>query len=253
MNKELTSLIRKAAELMVEAKYLSAFTGAGISVESGIPPFRGKNGLWTIYDPAHFEIDYFIQHPEESWKLLKKLFFETFEKAVPNEAHIILAELERKKILKALITQNIDNLHYLAGSKNIVEYHGNSRKLVCLSCRRSYPAEAKLLENLPPKCRCSGILKPDFVFFGEGIPIEAALEAERITESSDVMLVVGTTGQVYPAALIPQNAKRNGATIIEVNQEPSEYSYSITDIFIEGKATKMLEMIEMEIESITQN
>jgi NAD-dependent deacetylase len=252
MIKDLKTLIRKAAELMVNAKYLSAFTGAGISVESGIPPFRGKNGLWSIYDPSHFEIEYFIKHPEESWKLLKKLFFETFEKAAPNKAHIVLAELERMNILKALITQNIDNLHYLAGSKNIVEYHGNSRKLVCLSCGRSFPADPALLENLPPRCRCSGILKPDFVFFGEGIPIEAALEADRITESSDVMLVVGTTGQVYPAALIPQNAKRNGAKIIEVNQEPSEYSYDITDIFIKGKATKILEMIKMEIDSLTQ-
>jgi NAD-dependent deacetylase len=232
---------------MVKARYLSGFTGAGISVESGIPPFRGKNGLWNIHDPALFEINYFLDHPEESWKLMIKLFYDTFEKAAPNRAHEVLAELEHKDILKALITQNIDNLHYRAGSKKIVEYHGNSRTLMCTRCGKTTQATPDILEQIPPHCRCSGLLKPDFVFFGEEIPPHAARESERIAKKSDVMIVVGTTGQVYPAALIPQSAKGSGAKIVEVNPEPSDYTDHVTDILLQGKAAEMFRPITTHI------
>ncbi len=240
--------IDQAAELMVKARYLSGFTGAGISVESGIPPFRGENGLWNVYDPALFEINYFLDHPEETWKLMIKLFYETFEKAAPNRAHEVLAELEHKDILKALITQNIDSLHYRAGSRRIVEYHGNSRTLMCTRCGKTTPVTPDILLQIPPRCLCSGLLKPDFVFFGEEIPPNAARESERIAEKTDVMIVIGTTGQIYPAALIPQSAKQRGAKIVEVNPEPSDYTDHITDIMLQGKAAEILNQLNITID-----
>jgi NAD-dependent deacetylase len=234
----------QAVEWIREAKYLSAFTGAGVSVESNIPPFRGENGLWATYDPELFDISYFRAYPAKSWTLLKKLFYDTFRDAEPNEAHRVLARLERRGMLKALVTQNIDNLHHLAGSGNVIEYHGSVRELVCISCKKRRGAEPALLESLPPKCECGGVLKPDIVFFGEEIPIHALLNVEKTIEKTDVMLVVGTTGEVYPAAFVPIEAKRRGARIIEVNVTPSSLSQDVSDILLRGKATEVMARIE---------
>ena len=131
--------IRSVASLIHSARYLTAFTGAGISVESGIPPFRGPGGLWSTYDPRMLELDYFVARPEKSWPLIKKIFYEHFGAAKPNAAHIGLARLEATGRLKCLVTQNIDNLHHRAGSRNIVEFHGSSRHLVCLGCGTQEP------------------------------------------------------------------------------------------------------------------
>lgn len=240
---------QKAAHIILKARHLSAFTGSGISFESGIPTFRGENGLWTKYDPELFDISYFTANPAESWKLLKKLFFESFAESKPNDAHFVLSRLEQKGFLKIIITQNIDNLHFEAGSKNVVEYHGNSQNLICIACRKMYVASPELIENLPPVCECGGILKPDMVFFGEEIPGSAVVNAQRALEKTDAMLVVGTTGEVYPASMIPIEAKRRGAEIIEVNIKPSSYTNEITDIFFQGKATVMLNELEREIDS----
>jgi NAD-dependent deacetylase len=235
--------LQQAAEKILGARYLSGFTGAGISVESGIPPFRGDGGLWNIYDPALFEIDYYLSNPEEAWPLLVKLFFETFASVEPNMAHRVFAELESESVLEALITQNIDNLHYRAGSRKLVEYHGNSRQLVCTSCGKTHPVSLEFLQAPVPFCTCSGLLKPDFVFFGENIPLKALRESERIGYEADVMLVVGTTGLVYPAAQIPRTARLQGAFIIEINPEPSEYTGSVTDLYLPGTAEEV--MIEL--------
>jgi NAD-dependent deacetylase len=237
----LRDAIPQAARLSLEADYLAAFTGAGISVESGIPPFRGEKGLWSIYDPGLFEIGYFTAHPEESWPLLKKLFFETFERARPNRAHEVLARLEEEGILRALITQNIDDLHTRAGSTNVVEYHGNSRELVCTGCGTLREVSPEVLAQDLPRCECGAVLKPAFVFFGEDIPRGAAAAAERAAAACDVMLVIGTTGEVYPAASLPLLAKEAGATIIEVNPAPSRYTHTLTDIFLEGEAASVMD------------
>lgn len=232
--------IEGAAGVIREAVHLVAFTGAGISVDSGIPPFRGPGGLWETYDPAHFELDYFISHPAESWATLKKVFYERFENASPNGAHLLLARLEERGLLKTVITQNIDNLHRRAGSRNVIEYHGSCRELVCLRCRSRHTVTAGLLKNNEMRCRCGGLLKPDFVFFGEDIPAEAAEGALVETALADVMLVIGTTGEVFPASQVPVAAKRSGASIIEVNITPSAYTDDITDIFLPGKAEDLL-------------
>ncbi len=162
--------VLKAVDLILNSKCTIAFTGAGISVESGIPPFRGENGLWSKYDPNVLDLGNFQLNPIESWKVIKEIFYDFFGKAKPNTAHFVLAEMETKGFLKSIITQNIDNLHYEAGSKEVYEFHGNSRMLVCPYCsNKSIAAETDLIE-IPLCNHCHAVLKPDFIFFGEGIP-----------------------------------------------------------------------------------
>ncbi|OGK11628.1 MAG: RNA polymerase subunit sigma [Candidatus Riflebacteria bacterium GWC2_50_8] len=235
-------MYQKAAELIRSAKRVCAFTGAGISVESGIPPFRGQDGLWNTYDPKFIEIDYFHEHNQQSWVLIKEIFYDFFGQARPNAAHKALAELESKSIVKNLITQNIDNLHQEAGSKNVLEFHGTASRMVCLDCRQTFSADKIDLAKLPPECpNCVvGRLKPDFIFFGEGIPEPACTLSFKEAEISDVFIVIGTTGEVMPACMIPAAASRNGASIIEVNVNPSRFTDSVTDVFLQGPATAVM-------------
>jgi NAD-dependent deacetylase len=231
-------MYQKVAEIIRNSRRVVAFTGAGISVESGIPPFRGKDGLWNKYDPINFEIDYFKRNPEKSWLTIRKIFFEKFVEAKPNAAHFLLADMEVGNKLDSIITQNIDNLHQQAGSRNVIEFHGNSRFLVCLDCGMSYEVAKVDLNKLPPGCNsCGGLLKPDFVFIGEPIPEKAYLMAIREVQRCDVLIVIGTTGEIMPASSIPHLAKLNGAMIIEFNVEDSSYTGRITDIFIRAKAS----------------
>jgi NAD-dependent deacetylase len=190
--------------------------------------------------------------------VIREIFYDNFGRARPNKAHEVLAAWERdgwpsgagpdgRGRLHVLITQNIDNLHYTAGSRNIVEFHGNSRLLVCLSCRARVEAHPDLLKDLPPRCSCGGIYKPDFIFFGEGIPADAHARSQEAAGRTDVMLVVGSTGEVYPAALVPRRASEAGAKIIEINPEPSEFTGSITDIHIPLKAGEAFGLLEEEM------
>ncbi len=224
--------IEKAADLIRRAEYCTAFTGAGISVESGVPPFRGENGLWNRYDPMVLDLGYFHRNPEKSWPVIKEIFYRHFRTAEPNGAHLLLAELEEEGILKSLITQNIDDLHYRAGNRKVVEYHGNSRQLICTSCGKKVEANEHTIAGDPPRCDCGGIFKPDFIFFGESIPAEALRQSDEDTERTDCMILIGTTGEVYPAAMIPQLASQRGATIIEINPSESNYTKSITDVYM---------------------
>jgi len=234
-------LIHKAASVLRRSKYAIAFTGAGISVESGIPPFRGENGIWSKYDPATLELDFFYQNPLESWKVIKELFYMYFGNASPNAAHLALARFEQKGLIKGVITQNIDDLHQKAGSKNVFEFHGNSQRLVCTKCGAAYPPGYIDFDHLPPLCgACSGLIKPDFVFFGENIPFDAYQNSVEAAEKADVVIVIGSTGEVMPAAQMPLIAKQNGATIIEVNPVPSDFTKSVTDYYLEGKATEVM-------------
>lgn len=233
----------KAINLINEVQRITVFSGAGISVESGIPPFRGDNGVWNKYDPKMFELDYFYNNPEESWEIIKKVFYDLYGKAKPNKAHEVLADWEERGIVNAIITQNIDGLHQKAGSKKVHEFHGTTRMLSCLNCGKSYDLEKNtdLLEEIPPKCEnCDGILKPDFVFFGEGIPKEAYNLSLKESKNADLFLVIGTTGEVMPASFIPQKASAAGAKIIEINVNESNYTNTITDIFLKDKATKAM-------------
>jgi NAD-dependent deacetylase len=237
-------MIEEVAKTLKNAKHVTAFTGAGISVESGIPPFRGKEGLWSKYDPIVLDIDYFRTDPKEPWVVIKEIFYDFFGEAKPNDAHYALAELEKMGIIKSIITQNIDNLHQASGSKEVYEFHGTSRNLICDSCGKSYLAESIDLSELPPTCKtCDGVLRPDFVFFGEQIPEPANRNSFNEAMIADVFLVIGTTGEIMPASLIPQRAKTNGARIIEINVEETNFTSSITDIFLKGKASEVMNQI----------
>jgi NAD-dependent deacetylase len=236
--------ISEAVQLLKQSAYTTAFTGAGISVESGIPPFRGENGLWSKYDPIVLDLDYFHRHPLHSWEIIKEIFYDFFGEAKANDAHLALAKMEEAGLLRNIITQNIDNLHQEAGSTEVIEFHGNSRTLVCTGCQKQYEIAELSLDKLPLLCvDCKALIKPDFIFFGEGIPSTAYQKSIQAAENADVFLVIGTTGEIMPASQIPHLAKANGAKIIEVNPNPSNYTYHITDIYIQGKATEVMDKI----------
>ena len=239
---------QKAAELIKKSEHTTVFTGAGVSVESGVPPFRGKNGLWNEYDPIILDLKNFYKNPEKSWITIKEIFYDYFGKAEPNAAHKIIARLEKDGYVQAVITQNIDNLHQEAGSKNVFEFHGNSRCLVCTECEEKHPITDEILSELPPKCKkCGDILKPDFVFFGEAIPERAEKLSFEEAEKADLFIIIGSTGEVQPASLIPVVARSKGAEIIEINIRKSNFTDDITDLFIQEKATTAMEKIESEL------
>lgn len=243
--------LKQAAELIVHSSHNTGFTGAGISVESGIPPFRGENGLWNKYDPGILDLSYFYSHPEKAWPVIKEIFYEFFGSARPNEAHKALAELEKMGLLHSVITQNIDNLHQEAGSTRVYEFHGNSKYLVCQKCNERFEVKEEFLEHLPPRCeKCGSVLKPDFIFFGEMIPQYAYQKSVEEARKAEVFIVIGTTGEVVPASLIPQMAKENGVKIIEVNPNPSTFTHSLTDVFLQGKATEVMSEFLREIKAM---
>ncbi len=240
--------IRLAAQWIRESKHTAAFTGAGISVESGVPPFRGPEGLWSRYDPMVLDISYFHAHPLEAWKVIREIFYDYFRDARPNRAHEVLARMEEKGLLSAVITQNIDNLHQDAGSRVVYEYHGNARELVCTRCGRLYDPSAMDLSVLPPCCPTDqAVLKPNFIFFGEPIPEQAASMAAYEARTADLFLVIGSTGEVMPACLVPQLAKQRGANIIEINPEESLFTPHITDLHLKGKAGEVLDRLAREL------
>jgi NAD-dependent deacetylase len=236
----LENKIKEAAELIRKAKYAVAFTGAGISVESGIPPFRGMDGLWKKYDPIFLEIGYFKKKPLASWMKIKEVFYDMLKDAKPNLAHQVIAKMCERGFVESIITQNIDNLHQEAGSRYVYELHGTHKQLVCTECQSEYHINFADFNFLPPTCFvCKGILKPDMVFFNEPIPQFAKSRSFAESEKSDVFIIVGANAEVYPANEIPVAAKNSGATIIEVNIKETHFTNSITDVFLKGKATEV--------------
>ena len=238
---------KEIVKLIKEASYGVAFTGAGISVESGIAPFTGAGGLWNQYDPKYIEINFFTSHPQESWREMKKIFFNDMHDAAPNKAHEVLAALEKRGLLRGVITQNIDGLHQKAGSKNVQEFHGTIYTLSCVRCGKKVPLSETDLSSDLPTCPCGGVLKPDFVFYGEGIPPAAYQNSLEMAQNCDVMIIVGTAGQVMPACSMPLVAKQFGAKIIEVNPQSSAFTDSITDFYFPLKATEFFAALEKEL------
>ena len=220
------------SELLIDSRYAIALTGAGISVESGIPDFRGKNGIWSKRDPFEYgHIDSFRANPAKVWKMLMEMGA-LVESVNPNDAHIALAELEKLGIIKTVITQNVDSLHQRAGSSSVVEFHGSFRRMHCNNCQKSYLREDISLVRLPPLCSCGGPIRPDIILFGEGIPPGAYSMAFEAAQKCDLMLVVGTSASVAPASELPWIAKGKGARVLEINPVASELSDKITEIHI---------------------
>ena len=244
-------IIKTVAEKIVAAKHVVALTGAGISVESGIPPFRGKGGLWEKFDPMEVaHIQSFMRNPEKVWRLLISEMRDVLASARPNAAHLGLARLEELGILKTIITQNIDGLHQMAGNRDVVEFHGNFAWLRCLDCGDRVPTVDVDLATMPPKCDCGGIYRPECVFFGEAIP---ALELDRsqiAASTCDLMLVVGCSAVVQAAAYMPVIARQSGAMVIEINPEPTPLTGTTSSLLVQGKAAKMMKEIVAEVEQI---
>jgi NAD-dependent deacetylase len=270
------SLIQKAAECILNSKYAVALTGAGISTESGIPDFRGPNGIWTK-NPDAERIAYetyhtFLRDPLEYWQVRLKTpyLLGDIDKAIPNPGHYALAELERMGILKCVMTQNIDGLHVKAGNTRVLEYHGSVFKLRCPNCgsrfhRDDYQLDVLLKAGkLPPVCTaCNSALKSDVVHFNEPIPQDIAGESAGEAQKCDLMLICGTTAVVYPFASLPRIARYQGygaglgaffdmpsgkrnqdVTIIEINAEPTPLTSSkISDFLIQGKTAEILPKI----------
>ena len=235
--------LQRAAELLAGAHRAVAFTGAGISQESGIQTYRGKGGLWNTTSPNTSTIDFFINDPGAYWEVAKERGA-TLLAARPNPAHEALVELERSGNLRAVITQNVDGLHLLAGSAEVIELHGNGREVVCLDCGNREPrshVQARLEEELPPRCLlCGGNhMKPAAVFFGEAMPVAATERAFQLAEECDLMLVVGTSLVVYPAAQVPLVAHDAGAPLVIVNPEPTPFD-ELAAAILRGRAGEVL-------------
>jgi NAD-dependent protein deacetylase/lipoamidase len=235
---------RRAAELLAGARSGLALTGAGVSAESGIQTFRGAGGLWTQYDPVKVAtIDNFLKDPSAYWSVAKERGAVAL-KARPNAGHYAMAALEEAAHLAAVVTQNTDGLHQASGSKHVIEIHGSSRTVQCLDCgTRELRADvqARLDMEMPPRCRiCGGTyLKPTVVMFGEAMPVPEVEEAFELARSADVMLVVGTSLVVYPAAEIPLVAERSGARMIVVNAEPTPFD-DLAEVVLHGRSGEIL-------------
>jgi NAD-dependent deacetylase len=237
--------VRDTAEMIMEARYPIALTGAGMSVESGIPPFRGPGGLWTKYgEPPMNGFQRFMADPKKAWeeRLSKRNdeLFKPLTVAKPNAGHLALADLERLGILRFMITQNIDDLHRQAGQKALAEIHGNWTLIRCLDCATRFHGDAISLEKLPPACpRCGGLLKSDTVSFGEPIPGDVLNMCAEHSARADLVIVAGTSATVYPAAGFALEVKQRGGTLIEVNLYESEIT-RICDVSLRGASADVL-------------
>lgn len=213
-------LIKEASKILAYSNQAVALTGSGISVGAGIPTFRGPDGLWLRLDPNKFTLSYFIEKPYEWWNTVKDLM-ESFLKAKPTPSHKALAELEHLGLLKGIITQNIDELHQKAGNINVVELHGNISKLKCPICKAEYnaaPFISKIKKGIIPACEnCGSILKPAAILFDEPIPRDVYIKALQLSLNADVMLIIGTSLAVEPAASLPIKAFERGSKLIVIN------------------------------------
>ncbi len=241
--------LQEAVDVFLSAHHSTALTGAGISVGSGIPDFRSPGGLWTVYAPDEYAtLDVFYTNPAKAWELYRALG-RTIDGKKANKAHHSLAVLEQRGLLKGIVTQNVDALHQGAGSETVYEIHGDHQKLQCLQCHHYEPVTTDHYQSeavpLCPACRFP--LKPNVVLFGEAV--RDLDKIEMFISRCDLLLVVGTSVQVYPAAGIPQNVKQRGGTIFEFNHEAAlgvdRFSglSTITDYFFHGDILQTLPML----------
>lgn len=221
---------------LTQAEHIVVLTGAGISAESGVPTFRGEEGLWKKLKPEELaNFDAFIQNPDRvtEWYEHRR---DIINKVKPNPGHYALAEMEEIFQFVTVVTQNVDGLHQKAGSSNVIELHGNIYRNYCIDCGKRYDYSDMKKANSVPTCdECSGFIRPDVVWFGESLPFDAVQEAERLAASSDIMFSVGTSAVVYPAAGLPRTAKGHSSFLIEINPEHTDLSY-IADETIREKS-----------------
>lgn len=216
---------KKILDMIESAGCIFALTGAGVSTLSGIPDFRtDKSGVWDRFDQTKiFNIDVFYSNPGLFYKFAREYIY-TMKNVKPNVCHFLLADMERRGKLTGIATQNIDGLHQAAGSINVFELHGSPLASHCIECNRPFSleeTEERLLGRSYPVCDCGAPIKPDVVFYGEQLPQDALSGTIRETMGCDLLLVLGTSLVVYPAAMIPEMAYRNGAKIVIFNKTPT--------------------------------
>jgi NAD-dependent deacetylase len=253
-NQNLEILTDKVADLIISAKRVVVFTGAGISTESGIPDFRSPGGLWDRFDPADFTYQKFISDPDSRRKHWQLLWKERLTREVkPNLAHYAIAGLDRLGKLDCVITQNVDNLHQKAGvpDDKVFELHGNMQWVLCLSCGRRYSLEQIKTrleegEEIPDCETCHGILKPDIVLFGEALPQSVFNKATSRSYNCDLFIVIGSTLIVYPAALMPSYATDAGAKLVIINLSPTPMDEQAT-VLIRAKAGEAMSKIVQKV------
>ena len=228
---------------ITNARKIIFVTGAGISQESGIPTFRGKGGLWRNYDPMKLaSIDAFYENPKLVWEWYEERRKNILQ-AEPNLGHRAIAELE-KFVEVIVLTQNIDGLHKRAGSTNILELHGSIIKIKCTVCDFNAEIENSF-EEIPPKCKCKNVLRPDVVWFGEPLPQDVWQQALNHASNAELMIIAGTSLEVSPANMLPMHAKQNNAKLIEINPDRTIMSEKM-DLVINQTASKaLLELLKL--------
>lgn len=242
------SKAEELAEALIEAEGKSVFfTGAGASTESGIPDFRGPQGLWKRISPEIFNIELFYEDPDSSWRAYVEHIYSQISKAKPNKAHYAIAKLESLGLVEAVITQNIDKLHQKAGSRKVIELHGTYDRAYCLRCNFEDQieelAEYVKREGKAPRCpKCGGLMKPSVVYFGEPLPQKELEEAFSLAGKCKLMIVVGSSLSVYPAALIPEIALKHGAKLFIVNESPTPLDWK-AELVVREKAGEFLAQV----------
>ncbi len=249
--------IEQVARFLIAARYVMAMTGAGTSVESGIPPFRGPGGLWTKYgEPPMNGYQRFLENPKQAWEERlnpigpSAILRDTLAAAQPNPGHEALVALEDMDILRFLITQNVDNLHRRAGSRKLAEIHGNSTLTRCIQCTTRYPLNEISLDVLPPSCpQCNGMVTIDTVAFGEPIPPDVLAQCQQTTNRCDCMLVVGTSATVFPAAAFPMQVRDSGGILIEVNPYESDIT-PLCAVSLRGPSGELLPQLVTAVQAL---
>ncbi len=242
---------RMFLDMISGSRYIVAFTGAGVSAESGIPTFRDKGGLWERFRPEELaSVEGFMRDPVKVWRWYIWRM-RTIYSSEPNYAHLALALLERKGRLRSIITQNIDGLHTKAGSRRVIEIHGSIWRVRCARC--AYRSEIKEVPNeseLPPTCpECGYMLRPDVVWFGEPLDNMKWSMAVKEATRSDLFMVIGTSGAVYPAAELPYIARNSGSRIIVIDPNPTAFD-DIADLRIWSRASEFFRGIWRDLESL---
>ena len=231
--------LEQAREWLYQATAVAVLTGAGISAESGIPTFRGPDGLWKQYQPEDLATpEAFARAPKLVWEWYNWRR-EKIAPALPNPAHKALVQLEIKMRSFTLVTQNVDGLHDRAGSGRVLKLHGDIWRLRCTVCGANWPDRRVPLPKIPPHCQCGGLARPGVVWFGEPLPEGMMKEAEHAAASAQVFLVIGTSANVYPAASLIPYTKQAGAKVIEINTEDTPYT-AVVDCALRGPAGELL-------------
>lgn len=243
----------KFIDKLKSARKIVFFTGAGISAESGIPTFRGTNGIWNRMKPEELaSFSAFIKNPKLVWDWYQYRR-DIVHKTQPNPGHFAIAELENYFNQVTVVTQNVDNLHRRSGSKTVYELHGNIEKNYCIDCRKRYDFINFQDSPSSPKCECGGLIRPDIVWFGEMLPDDQYSASEKTAADCDILFSIGTSAVVFPAAYIPLIAKNNRKYVVEINLEHTDLSYK-ADEFISGKSGDVLpQLLQLVKELKNQN